>query len=81
MIETRPPGHPRKTGSAGDETNVTDIELMPDGRIFVFGTSLEVLDVLQRLRTAPGDELEVRLEQGRRPIATTENRREVEGES
>lgn len=37
--------------TAGQETNVTDIELMPDGRIFVFGTSWEVLEVLSGMRT------------------------------
>ena len=36
--------------NADDETNITDIELLPDGRIYVFGTSLEVLDVLDELQ-------------------------------
>jgi hypothetical protein len=40
---------------------VTDIELMPDGRIFVFGTSLEVLDVLNELRTTTDDDIHARL--------------------
>lgn len=44
-----------------DESNVTDIELTRDGRIFVFGTSLEVLDVLNRLRTRNGEEIAARL--------------------
>ena len=35
---------------ATDETNITEIELMPDGRICVFGTSLEVLDVLDQVQ-------------------------------
>lgn len=35
---------------ATDETNITEIELLPDGRICVFGTSLEVLDVLDELQ-------------------------------
>lgn len=35
---------------ADDETNITDIELLPDGRIYVFGTSVEVLDVLDELQ-------------------------------
>ncbi len=46
--------------STADESNVTDIELMPDGRIFVFGTSIEVLDVLNQLRTRDADELAIR---------------------
>lgn len=35
---------------ADDETNITEIELLPDGRICVFGTSLEVLEVLDQLQ-------------------------------
>lgn len=35
---------------ATDETNITDIELLPDGRICVFGTSLDVLDLLDELQ-------------------------------
>lgn len=45
-----------------NETNVTDIELMPDGRIFVFGTSRQVLDVLNELQTARDGEISSRLE-------------------
>jgi hypothetical protein len=36
--------------NAEDETNVTDIELLPDGRICVFGASAEVLTVLDQLQ-------------------------------
>jgi hypothetical protein len=36
--------------NADDETNITDIDLLPDGRICVFGTSLEVLEVLDQLQ-------------------------------
>jgi hypothetical protein len=36
--------------NAADESNITDIELLPDGRICVFGTSLEVLEVLDELQ-------------------------------
>jgi len=35
---------------ADDETNITEIELLMDGRICVFGTSLEVLTVLDALQ-------------------------------
>lgn len=42
--------------AADDETAITDIELMPDGRIFVFGTSREVLEVLRELERS-GDSL------------------------
>ena len=36
--------------NAEDETNVSDIELLPDGRICVFGASAEVLAVLDQLQ-------------------------------
>jgi hypothetical protein len=36
--------------NAEDETNITDIDLLPDGRICVFGTSIEVLEVLDQLQ-------------------------------
>ena len=36
-----------------DETNITEITIEPDGRVFVFGTSRRVLEVLEGLR--PGD--------------------------
>lgn len=36
--------------NATDETNITEIELLPDGRICVFGTSLEVLELLDELQ-------------------------------
>jgi hypothetical protein len=44
-----------------DESNVTDIELMPDGRIFVFGTSRQVLEVLSELQTTGNGEILARL--------------------
>jgi hypothetical protein len=65
-----------ESNAASGETNVTDIELTADGRIFVFGTSLEVLDVLNQLRTSQDNELDVRLEQGQRPNVTTVDRLE-----
>jgi hypothetical protein len=37
--------------NADDETNITDIELLPDGRVYVFGASAEVLDVLDQLQS------------------------------
>jgi hypothetical protein len=36
--------------NADDETNITDIELLPDGRVYVFGASAEVLDVLNQMQ-------------------------------
>ena len=44
-----------------NETRVTDIELMPDGRIFVFGTSRQVLEVLSELQAAGNGEILARL--------------------
>jgi hypothetical protein len=37
--------------NADDETNITDIELLPDGRVYVFGASAEILDVLDQLQS------------------------------
>ena len=34
----------------GDETTITEITIQPDGRIYVFGTSRQVLEVLENLR-------------------------------
>jgi hypothetical protein len=62
--------------NAEDETNITDIDLLPDGRICVFGTSVEVLEVLDRLQCGADDAINARLDSMRpahgdkpRPIA------------
>lgn len=34
---------------ADDESNLTEIEILPDGRICVFGTSAPVIDVVSSL--------------------------------
>lgn len=47
---------------ASDETNITEIELLPDGRICVFGTSIEVLDVLDELQGGMDSNIRRRLE-------------------
>ena len=46
---------------ADDEVNITEIELLPDGRICVFGLSAEVLEVLDRLSAGRDNELTKRL--------------------
>jgi hypothetical protein len=33
-----------------DETNLTELEIGPDGRVYVFGASPEVLQILDALR-------------------------------
>lgn len=40
--------------AAADETMVTDITLMPDGRVYVFGTSRAVLELLAELDPTDG---------------------------
>lgn len=35
--------------NADDETSITEINLLPDGRICVFGSSREVLEILDEL--------------------------------
>jgi hypothetical protein len=44
---------------ADDETSITEITLQPDGRVYVFGTSRQVLAILQNL--SPKDEKLFRL--------------------
>jgi hypothetical protein len=46
---------------ADDEVNITEIELLPDGRICVFGLSAEVLAVLDSLSDGRDNELRARL--------------------
>ena len=33
-----------------DETHVTELTIAPDGRIYIFGTSRQILDVVRSLR-------------------------------
>jgi hypothetical protein len=33
-----------------EETQITEITIQPDGRVYVFGTSRQVLEVLEQLR-------------------------------
>jgi hypothetical protein len=42
---------------AEDEANLTEIEILPDGRICVFGMSAEVLAVVNGLPTMDADRL------------------------
>ncbi|HEY8749708.1 MAG TPA: hypothetical protein VIM11_17125 [Tepidisphaeraceae bacterium] len=43
----------KRSNGPDDETSITEITIQPDGRIYVFGTSRQVLEVLQVLN--PGD--------------------------
>jgi hypothetical protein len=57
--------------NADDETSITEISFLPDGRICVFGSSREVLEVLESLEL--GDpELDARIEHLRRQAARQE---------
>lgn len=54
---------------ADDETRISEITILPDGRIYVFGMSRQVLEMLGELRLAdPG--LRQRIEQVRRCSAS-----------
>lgn len=44
----------RMTPRGDDQTHVTDITIQPDGRIYVFGTSRPILDVLKILQPRDG---------------------------
>ncbi len=61
-------GNPRPDESLQDETTITEITIQPDGRIYVFGTSRQVLEVLEDL--GPTD---VRLSQLLRHVRAAEN--------
>jgi hypothetical protein len=37
--------------NADDETTITEISILPDGRVCVFGASLEVVEVLATLES------------------------------
>ena len=39
----------RAIAAGEDETHMTELVIMPDGRVFTFGTSLPVLEILKSL--------------------------------
>jgi hypothetical protein len=57
-VTDRAPGDDVGEPLLGDETTITEITIQPDGRIYVFGTSRQVLEVLENLRP---DDLRLRL--------------------
>jgi hypothetical protein len=59
--------------NADDETDITDIDLLPDGRICVFGMSVEVLEVLDQLQSGGDRSVSERLEVLFRPVGDEEN--------
>lgn len=64
---------------AADETNITDIELLPDGRICVFGTSLEVLDLLDELQGGQDLVIQRRLAAAHAAVASLSQVKKPEG--
>jgi len=40
-----------KSAQANDETNLTEIEILTDGRILLFGASREVLELLDSIQS------------------------------
>lgn len=63
---------------ADDETSITDIEIGPDGRIYIFGASREILELLQDLGFAD-EHLRVRLAAMKR--SETNNRTDIQHSS
>jgi hypothetical protein len=51
----------RESISAEDETAMTDIRIAPDGRVFVFGASGQILEMLSQLGWGD-DNLQKRIE-------------------
>jgi hypothetical protein len=52
-----------KLTQASDETNLTEIEILPDGRILLFGASREVLEVLDAVQSGRDPAVQSRLVQ------------------
>ncbi|HAH44792.1 hypothetical protein [Gimesia sp.] len=48
---------------AEDESNMTELEILPDGRICVFGASREVLEIFQAMPMLSQDTIFKRLNQ------------------
>jgi hypothetical protein len=48
---------------ASDESSLTEIEIMPDGRIFLFGASRKVLEVVDTIQSGRDPSVSMRLEQ------------------
>ncbi|QDT97149.1 hypothetical protein [Gimesia aquarii] len=48
---------------AEDESNITELEILPDGRICVFGASREVLEIFQTMQIESQSKLIQRLKQ------------------
>lgn len=48
---------------ADDETSLTELELMPDGRIFVFGASGPILEILSQLQSPDDRTVSSRLQE------------------
>jgi len=75
-----------------DETNMTEITIQPDGRIYVFGASLPILQILQSLqpndprisailgRAKPADALQRGGPQGRAPQAERLNKKMLDSQ-
>lgn len=55
---------------AHDETSITDLEIMPDGRIFVFGASSSILEILAELQSSNDGSVSARLQ---RPLPEQES--------
>ena len=48
---------------ANDESSLTEIEIMPDGRIFLFGASRKVLEIVDTIQSGRDSSVSLRLEQ------------------
>jgi hypothetical protein len=60
-VTGEPPVRRRESISAEDETAMTDIRIAPDGRVFVFGASGQILEMLSQLGWGD-DNLQKRIE-------------------
>ncbi len=64
----------KKHLQADDETAISELHITPDGRILVFGTSREVLEVLKSSGLVSPDELDHTDSSGANtPLSTTDS--------
>ncbi len=76
-VTGEPPVLRREAISAEDETAMTDIHIASDGRVFVFGASGQVLEMLSELGWGD-DNLQARLEFLKNGVNLTESNRDGE---
>ena len=63
---------------ANDELNITELELLKDGRVFVFGASREILSIMNEIQCSSDNRLGSRL--NNKPTISSGIEHQTEGE-